>query len=74
MLKRLSSLLAQYFNEDLAMRKFRFFVRTGGPWLLFGHDLYARSTKAKTIAELNEALDRFFDRPQSMTPRTDLRQ
>jgi hypothetical protein len=66
--------MAEHFEDDFAMRKFRFFVRTGGPWLLFGHDLYARSTKAKTLTELDETLRDFFARPQPMTPRTELRQ
>jgi tRNA-dihydrouridine synthase len=73
-LKRLSKLMNEYFPGDLGMRKFRFFVRTGAPWLVFGHDLYARSTKAKNFEELDEALNRFFEAPQSMSARTDLRQ
>ena len=73
-LKRLAGLMREFYPGDLGLRKFRFFVRTGGPWLVFGHDLYARSTKAKSFAELDEALDRFFAVPHAMSPRTDLRQ
>lgn len=77
-LKRLSALLREHFvpshGEDLGLRKFRFFVRTGGAWLLFGHDLHARATKAKSFAELDEALECFFAREQPMAPRTELRQ
>jgi tRNA-dihydrouridine synthase B len=73
-LKRLSQYMEEYFPGDLGMRKFRFYVRTSSPWLTFGHDLYARSCKAKTFSELNEALDAFFAREQSMVARTELRQ
>ncbi|MES2854364.1 MAG: tRNA-dihydrouridine synthase family protein [Bdellovibrionota bacterium] len=61
-------------NEDLALRKFRFVVKTGAPWLLFGHDLYARTTKAKTFAEMSVELSVFFSTPQPMSARTELRQ
>jgi tRNA-dihydrouridine synthase len=73
-LKRLLTLMTEHFSEDLTLRKSRFFIRTGAPWLQFGHDLYARSTKAKTTTELALALEDFFAREQSMTSRTELRQ
>jgi tRNA-dihydrouridine synthase len=73
-LKSLLSRMREYFSEDLALRKFRFLVRTGGPWLLFGHDLYARTTRAKNLNEMAEALEIFFSRPQPMAEYTDLRQ
>lgn len=62
------------FSVDLGLRKFRFYVRTSAPWLLFGHDLYARSCKAKSFAELREALEIFFSSEHTMTERTELRQ
>jgi len=73
-LKRLLALMSEHFSDDLTLRKFRFFIRTGAPWLQFGHDLYARSTKAKNTVELALALEEFFAREQSMTSRTELRQ
>lgn len=73
-LKRLSRFMEEHYPGDLGLRKFRFFVRTSGAWLAFGHDLYARSTKAKSFVELNEALERFFERDQEMVARTELRQ
>ena len=73
-LRRLLALVEEHFPGDLGLRKFRFFVRTGSPWLQFGHDLYARTTKAKTFVELALALDEFFSREQHMTKRTELRQ
>jgi tRNA-dihydrouridine synthase B len=71
---KLIDLMEESFSEDLALRKFRFFIKTGSPWLEFGHDLYARSTKARTLQEMKEVLRQFFDREQSMTARTELRQ
>lgn len=73
-LKRLALLMREHFTEELGMRKFRFHVRTASPWLQFGHDLYARSTKAKTWGELSDQLETFFSQPQAMTARTELRQ
>ena len=73
-LKRLLSLMQEHFSEELGLRKFRFFVKTGSPWLLFGHDLHARTTKARTWAEMALTLDEFFSREQPMSERTELRQ
>lgn len=73
-LLRLADLMETYYPGDLGMRKFRFYVRTGGPWLEFGHDLYARSTKAKNFHELRQTLADFFAQPQAMSQRTELRQ
>ncbi len=66
--------MREHFSDDLALRKFRFLVRTGSPWLHFGQDLYARSTKAKTLDELACALEVFFAGEQPMAARTELRQ
>lgn len=73
-LRRLLQLMSCYFSEDLALRKFRFFVRTSSPWLLFGHELYARSTQAKSVLEIDEMLVNFFDQVQPMAKYTELRQ
>lgn len=63
-----------FANEDLAMRKIRFYVRTTSVWLHFGHTLVSISTKAKNLAELRTMSQNFFEMPQTMTPRTELRQ
>lgn len=73
-LRKLAHRMQEHFPEELGLRKFRFFVRTGGPWLHFGHDLYARSTRAKTWAEIHEHLDIFFGQEHTMCGRTELRQ
>lgn len=73
-LKRLAELMQEHFTDELGLRKFRFYVKTGGPWLLFGHDLFARSTKAKSWAEIQIMLGEFFSIEQPMSARTELRQ
>ncbi|MES2963375.1 MAG: tRNA-dihydrouridine synthase family protein [Bdellovibrionota bacterium] len=73
-LKRLAALMREHFTEEQGLRKFRFYVRTSSPWLQFGQDLYGRSAKSKTWAELDEQLETFFSREQSMATHTDLRQ
>ena len=73
-LARLAMEMRTHFSEELGLRKFRFYVRTASPWLFFGHDLYARSTKAKTWVELDQQLATFFATDQAMVPRTELRQ
>jgi tRNA-dihydrouridine synthase B len=57
------------FSADLALRKFRFFVRNMSPWLDFGHDLYAKSMYAKDFPQLRSLLAEFFAKPLSMTPK-----
>lgn len=74
MLKRFALLCREHFGDNLGMRKFRFFVKTSSPWLLFGHDLFARSTKAKSFDELAQELEMFFSHEQPMTQKTELRQ
>lgn len=71
---RLLELMQEHFSEDLVLRKFRFFVRTSAPWLEFGHELYSRTTGAKTCLQLAQVLEVFFASEQRMTKRTELRQ
>ena len=73
-LRRHLAYCLQFFKEDLALRKFRFYVRTTAVWLSFGHTLYSVVTKAKTPAEILEALDLFFAHDIEMSERTELRQ
>lgn len=71
---KLLAISHQYFGEDLAIRKFRFHVRTTEVWLLFGQALFSAVNRAKTVAEIDLALEAFFSSPVEMLPRTDLRQ
>lgn len=61
-------------NPELALRKIRFHIKTTSVWLDFGHELFAISTQAKTIADLKDLVKVFFNKPIRMFQRTDLRQ
>lgn len=73
-LLQLIKISREYFGESLALRKVRFHVRTTGVWLAFGNALYGVSTKAKTTEEMEELVTKFFEAPQEMSLRTELRQ
>jgi hypothetical protein len=63
-----------YFGEALALRKFRFHVRTTHVWLQFGQALYSAVCSAKTVDDTRQVIFRFFESPQEMNQRTELRQ
>lgn len=65
---------AQYFTEDLAMRKVRFHVRTTSVWLDYGQSLIGLTMKAKNLTELREFTQKFFEAPIEMCSYTELRQ
>jgi tRNA-dihydrouridine synthase B len=73
-LLKLIRLSQEYFGDDLALRKVRFYVRTTSVWLLFGHSLVSLSMKAKTLAEFETGVQKFFSGPVEMTARTQLRE
>lgn len=73
-LLRWIDLSREYFPEELALRKYRFHVRTTSPWLEYGHTLMSLSTKAKNMEEARVLTAEFFAREQRMSPRTDLRE
>ena len=61
-------------TESLTMRKVQFYVRTTHVWLEFGHSLMAKCSSCQNLAQLREAVALFFEIPQSMSARTELRQ
>jgi tRNA-dihydrouridine synthase len=63
-----------YFGEDLALRKIRFYVRTTSVWLTFGHSLISVTTKAKNLSDLEAGVTQFFSVPVEMVSRTQLRE
>jgi tRNA-dihydrouridine synthase len=73
-LLRLLDLMSLYFEESLALRKFRFFVRTGHVWLPFGLRLAGDIAKGRNLEETRAQVAAFFSRPVTMSKRTDLRQ
>lgn len=67
-------LAEKYFLPSLAIRKFRFYVRTTAVWLPFGQALVSISTKNQTIPEIRAGLMKFFEGPIEMSERTSLRE
>jgi tRNA-dihydrouridine synthase len=69
----LCCLVAQ-FPAEIALRKFRFHVKTSHVWLKFGHALWAAVCAQKTPVGVGRALTKFFADPQEMAPTTALRE
>lgn len=67
------STMEKFFPEVLGLKKCQFYIRHCHPWLEFGHDLFARSTRAKSYGELIDQVQDFFSLPQRMMTRTELR-
>lgn len=63
----------QYFDEKLGVRRFKFHIKNAHPWLLFGHQLFSITSKAKTYTEILHGLESFFSKDQPMQKYTDLR-
>lgn len=66
--------MKNYFHEDLALRKLRFYIKTTSVWLLFGQELISIVTREKTLDAVEAQLARFFSQPVEMVPKTELRQ
>ncbi len=66
-----------HWSEELLVRKYRFFLKNSGPWLLFGHELEARASRATSLNHMRDIVFGFFfgagSTPQPMSERTDLR-
>lgn len=62
-----------HWSDELLLRKARFFLKNAAPWLQFGHELEARVSKAKTLLEARSVVGHFFETPQAMGARTNLR-
>ncbi|MEK6775226.1 MAG: tRNA-dihydrouridine synthase family protein [Bdellovibrionota bacterium] len=62
------------FSADLALRKVRFYIRTTHVWLVFGHSLVGLAHKAQNLDQLRVLVREFFEMPQVMVQRTELRQ
>lgn len=73
-LMRLIGYSSQYFSDDLAMRKIRFYVRTTSVWLDFGQSLVGVCAKAKNLREMELGVRALFEAPIEMCSYTELRQ
>lgn len=65
--------MEEFFAEDLGLRKTKFFVRTGSPWLEFGHTLTSSLSSCQSFQDLRFKTHEFFSIPQRMMQKTDLR-
>tara|TARA_B100001248_G_scaffold251745_2_gene227181 strand:+ start:7583 stop:8596 length:1014 start_codon:yes stop_codon:yes gene_type:complete len=70
---KLLTYLQDYYGEALALRKFRFHIRTNHMWLAYGHQLIGLVNKHKSIKELTSDWLRFFEQPLRMYETTNLR-
>lgn len=61
------------WNEDLLLRKLRFFVKNGAAWLSFGLDLESRLSKCLSLKAARETIRIFFLQDVAMTSKTELR-
>ena len=61
-------------NENLALRKLQFFVRTNHVWLEFGHAFMSTVNTGKTLSECKDRIRTFFQNEQRLLGKTDLRQ
>ena len=56
----------EFFSEIEALKKYLFYIKVMHPWLMFGHDLYRKSTMCKNKESLKALIEDFFSRPQSV--------
>lgn len=73
-LKRVLDFSEEFYQEKDGMRRIRFLVVQGKPWIEFGEFLRGRMHQAQNYAEMRIALNRFFDQPQRMVKRSSLRE
>jgi tRNA-dihydrouridine synthase len=64
----------ELFGNDLGLRKLRFAIRVGSPWLAFGQEVVGLSDRAKNFDDFKSRAEVFFSSPQPMTQQTELRQ
>lgn len=57
---RYIDILLKYFGDsEYSLQKARFFAATGSKWFLFGHSFWRVTMKAKTLAEMKEAVSEY---------------
>ena len=76
-LRRVLELSREHYPESGGVRRFRFLVSHGSPYLEYGHTLFASTTAGDSFDHLESCLSRFFGpdgkRPQRQFPSTALR-
>jgi len=51
----------QYFTDQMALRKFKFYIKNSHMWLNYGHNLFKNTAKIKDIEEIEPMLEKFFN-------------
>ncbi len=72
-LKSVVQKFSEKYELQAGMRRMRFLIVTGRPWVDFGEYLYGRVMAATTYEELAQAMVKFFDQKQKIIARTQLR-
>ena len=62
-----------HYVEKQGLRRLRFLVTYGKPWVQYGEYLLGRTMAANTYAETRSAFEKFFSQPQKIEARTHLR-
>ena len=70
----LTTEMFRVFKPELAMRKFRFYLRHSAVWLEFGHELERVAANAQDEESLRVSLADFFNYSHRLCSRTQLRQ
>jgi tRNA-dihydrouridine synthase B len=70
-LLRLTCLLQEFFGDtENALRRLRFFIATNHRWLMFGHQFWKASIKAKDLVQMRDLINDFLNKnPQPMSKR-----
>jgi tRNA-dihydrouridine synthase B len=63
----------EQYEESAGLRRIRFLVRQGKPWVEYGEYLHGRLQAAEGYDGIAEALDKFFSQKQKIIGRTELR-
>lgn len=72
-LKNVLRYCREQYEEKGGMRRIRFLVRQGKPWIEFGEYLQGRLESAQNYEQMAVALEKFFDQKQRIVGRTELR-
>jgi len=71
-LKRVVEECTAHYEEPQGLRRLRFLITYGKPWVEFGNFLHGRIAAAQNYAEMKLAVDQFFETPQRMTAKSTL--
>jgi tRNA-dihydrouridine synthase len=73
-LEKFVAALEAHFTFEDGFKRLKFHLRMTAGWLEFGHALQAATSRAKSYAEARETIYRFFETPQRMFAKTQLRE